>query len=219
MAKCIHCSAPLPANTNVCFYCGARNDVDLHAKQPYSVARNVSERICPNCDIALQTIRLHFDEAFFIERCGSCYGLFFDRGEIEVMLQSSVSHVFDINIRHIDNINKDRYRLNQKIQYLKCPECRVLMNRINFGYRSGVVVDQCKIHGIWMDNGELTHLLEWKKAGGQLLQQKAAALQRQPKKPHTPLPSSTYDYGSGSNSGLEIDLLETVASLVYKLFK
>lgn len=219
MALCSHCSAPLPANTNLCTYCGTRNDVDLHAKQTYSVERFVSERICPHCDIPLQTIRLNLTEPFFIERCDNCFGLFFDRGEIEIILHSSVSHVFDINIQHIDNINKDRYRSNQKVRYIKCPQCQVLMNRVSFGQRSGVVVDQCKIHGIWLDSGELTHLLEWKKAGGQLLHQKTATLQRQAKKTHTPLPSSTYNYDSKSNGSLEIDLLETVASLIFKLFE
>ncbi|MGR8935395.1 MAG: TFIIB-type zinc ribbon-containing protein [Gammaproteobacteria bacterium] len=222
MANCTQCSAPLPANSNVCLYCGTRNDVDLRAKQPYSVTSGVSERICPHCDIALQTIRLNFEEAFFIERCASCFGFFFDRGEIEAMLHHSVSQVYDINPLHIDNINKDRYRANQKVQYLKCPECRILMNRINFGYRSGVVVDQCKIHGIWLDSGELIHLLEWKKAGGQLLQQKTAGLRQQPKKPYVPLPYSD-DNNLGSKgsfgSGPETGLAETVVSLIFKLFE
>lgn len=221
MAQCSHCSAPLPANTNLCIYCGTRNDVDLHAKQQYTVEYAVSKRICPHCDTALQTIRLKLAPPFFIERCGTCFGLFFDRGEIEVILHSAVSNVFDINTQLLDNINKDRYRLSQKVQYIKCPECRILMNRVNFGQRSGVVVDQCKIHGIWLDSGELTHLLEWKKAGGQLLQQKTALSEQQRKTSPTALPASAYDYGSGGNagSGLEMDLAEAVVTVIAKLFE
>jgi len=45
------------------------------------------------------------------------------------------------------------------------------MNRINFGTKSGVIVDRCKEHGVWLDGGELRHLFEWMKAGGKLLQQ------------------------------------------------
>ena len=45
------------------------------------------------------------------------------------------------------------------------------MNRINFGTNSGVIVDRCKDHGIWLDGGDLKHLFEWMKAGGKLLQQ------------------------------------------------
>lgn len=30
-------------------------------------------------------------------------------------------------------------------------------------------MDRCRHHGVWLDGGELRRLLEWKKAGGQLL--------------------------------------------------
>ncbi|SMG65017.1 conserved hypothetical protein, partial [methanotrophic bacterial endosymbiont of Bathymodiolus sp.] len=45
------------------------------------------------------------------------------------------------------------------------------MRRINFAQKSGVIVDSCRLHGFWLDSGEVTHLQEWKKAGGQLLYQ------------------------------------------------
>jgi Zn-finger nucleic acid-binding protein len=224
MARCTSCSAPLPANTNRCLYCNTRSDVDLHAKHPYRVEKSSTHRVCPDCDKPLQTIRLKMPEPLFIERCHTCFGLFFDRGEIETVLQNSVSNVFDINREHIDNINKDRYRKPQKVRYVKCPECRRHMNRVNFGKRSGVVVDQCIIHGIWLDSGELTHLLEWKKAGGQLLQQEHAAdMEKQKQQKRNVLPGTTTDYStntSGSFGGaVEVDLLETlVDSLLDKLF-
>jgi len=43
------------------------------------------------------------------------------------------------------------------------------VNRQNFGERSGVVVDRCKAHGVWLDSGEFRRLAEWMKAGGQIL--------------------------------------------------
>ncbi|MBM4208919.1 MAG: hypothetical protein FJ190_13390 [Gammaproteobacteria bacterium] len=141
MARCTSCSAPLAANTNRCPYCLTRSDVDLHAKLPYRLEKQNTHRICPNCDKPLQTVRLNMAEPIFIERCHTCYGLFFDKGEIELLLNSAVSHVTSINIDHIDNINKDRYHKPQKIRYVKCPECQRHMNRVNFGKRSGVVVD------------------------------------------------------------------------------
>ena len=30
-----------------------------------------------------------------------------------------------------------------------------MMNRINFAKASGVVVDECRAHGVWLDNDEL----------------------------------------------------------------
>jgi Zn-finger nucleic acid-binding protein/ribosomal protein L40E len=222
MASCKHCGAPLPANINKCSYCGTRNDVDLHAKHPYALASLVSNRICPNCDIPLQTIKLKLDEDLFIERCETCFGLFFDRGEIETVLQNSVSHVHGINLEHIDNINKDRYLKPNKIEYVKCPECSVLMNRVNFGHRSGVVVDQCIMHGIWLDSGELIHLLEWKKAGGQLLHEQTSKNKEKPEKRYTPLPGSVYANNNNdwdnTNWDITIGVATALAWLVGKFF-
>ncbi|NOS74928.1 MAG: zf-TFIIB domain-containing protein [Methyloglobulus sp.] len=223
MARCTSCSAPLPANTNRCLYCNSRSDVDLHAKHPYRVEKSATHRICPNCDKPLQSIHLKMADALYIERCHTCFGLFFDKGEIETVLQNSVSNVFDINREHIDNINKDRFRKHQKIRYVKCPECRRHMNRVNFGNRSGVVVDQCIVHGIWLDSGELTHLLEWKKAGGQLLhQQHAEELEKRQKQKQNVLPNAKTDYsaktGGDFGSALDVDIVAAVAGLLDKLF-
>lgn len=35
------------------------------------------------------------------------------------------------------------------------------MARKNFGERSGIVVDVCKVHGVWLDRGELDALLAY----------------------------------------------------------
>ena len=57
------------------------------------------------------------------------------------------------------------------VAYIKCPVCSQLMNRVNFGVRSGVIIDRCRDHGVWLDGGELRHLMEWMKLGGKLLDQ------------------------------------------------
>lgn len=44
---------------------------------------------------------------------------------------------------------------------------------------SGVIIDRCKEHGVWLDGGELGHLFEWMKAGGKLLQQERQEQQKQ----------------------------------------
>jgi Zn-finger nucleic acid-binding protein len=167
----------------------------------------------------MQTIKLKLTKPFYIERCKTCFGLFFDPGEIETLLDSSVSNVFDINFKLIKNINKDRYQQKKQFMYIKCPICRVLMNRVNFAHRSGVVVDQCKEHGIWLDSGEITHLMEWKKAGGELLHAK----NKQQEKIKKPKPHSNPDYDlpvhRQQTQTFEADLLESVSSLVFKLFQ
>ena len=40
------------------------------------------------------------------------------------------------------------------------------MNRVNFGRRSGVVVDSCAKHGTWFDADELRRVVEFVRDGG-----------------------------------------------------
>jgi Zn-finger nucleic acid-binding protein len=168
MARCKSCSAPLrPDNLN-CEYCGIRNDVDLAGRVDIRLVKPASDRLCPDCECPMPTIDLGINGRFYVERCGQCAGLFLDPGEIEDLMAHCVTHDRHINNRLLSNINRDRYQ-SRPIRYRKCPVCSAFMRRCNFGQRSGVVVDICNDHGIWLDAGELIHLLEWKKAGGEAL--------------------------------------------------
>jgi Zn-finger nucleic acid-binding protein len=173
MTRCAVCSAPLPSNTLTCRYCGVRNDVDLQGKHDYRIIGGDSGRTCPECEKPLETVALK-NEALYIERCPDCFGLFFDPGEVEALLDSVVALVSSVNPLLLVNINQDRYDKHKTVKYLKCPVCQTLMNRVLFGHRSGVVIDRCISHGVWLDGGEISHLLEWKKAGGQLLHDRKA---------------------------------------------
>lgn len=219
MANCSSCSAPLPANTQYCRYCGVRNDVDLQGKHDFQLVAIDSERMCPKCQQPLQTVVLN-EGALHIERCQTCFGLFFDPGEIEALLDSAVSPVFSVNLELLANVNADRYAKDKTVKYLACPVCQVLMNRVLYGYRSGVVIDQCKSHGVWLGGGEISHLLEWKKAGGLILDQKAELRQKQAKS----RPSGfVRDVGTSRSdadapSG-DAELLVSVAELIFKVFQ
>lgn len=217
MANCSRCSAPLPANSQYCSYCGVRNDIDLAGKHPFRVLDADSERTCPVCRQRLQTITLSIEASLRIERCAGCFGLFFDPGEIERLLDSSAS-ALTVNLDWLDNINQERYPADDEVKYLPCPVCQVLMNRVVYGYRSGVVIDQCKSHGIWLDGGQISHLLEWKKAGGQLLnQQKLAAKQKPIRRPSAAeVDRQNVRYPSTS---ADTELLASVAEFIFKVFE
>lgn len=171
MANCSNCSAPLPANSIICEYCKTRNDTDLRGLHHFTTHATESARTCPRCAISLRTIDLKINGTFLIERCDRCLGLFFDPAELEALLEATVSNVYDINRSRLDDINNRMSPADNPVTYIKCPVCSKLMNRINFGTKSGVIVDRCRDHGVWLDGGELRHLFEWMKAGGQLLTQ------------------------------------------------
>lgn len=171
MANCTNCSAPLPHASILCAYCGSRNDIDLKGVHYYTTHEVEAERTCPRCNIGLKTIDLNINGTFLIERCDECFGLFFDPNELEALLEATVSNVFTINKSQLD-ANKAAIKTGEQgAFYIKCPVCGKIMNRVNFGTNSGVIVDRCKEHGVWLDGGELRHLFEWMKAGGKLLQQ------------------------------------------------
>jgi Zn-finger nucleic acid-binding protein len=171
MARCSNCNAPLPAGSQLCAYCGNRTDIDLKGINYYTTHDSDSPRTCPRCAKKLKTVDLQLNGQFLIERCDQCFGLFFDPGELEALLEGMVSNVFQIDKPGLEGINRDRKPDQYPVAYIKCPVCSELMNRVNFGAQSGVIVDRCKPHGVWLDGGELRQLFEWMKLGGKLLEQ------------------------------------------------
>ncbi len=51
--------------------------------------------------------------------------------------------------------------------YRPCPVCEKLMHRINFGRKSGIILDSCRPHGLWFDANELDSLVRWIRTGGE----------------------------------------------------
>lgn len=169
---CSECGAPLPPKSNICTYCGALNDTDLRAAYRNVKKGPQSRLLCPQCDLRLTTMDLGLAGGFFIERCDRCLGLFFDPGELEALIDRSVSHVFSIDHQRLGALlEEEAPRPPAEVRYVRCPVCRELMNRTSYGARAGVVADVCRDHGVWLDGGELGQLLKWAKAGGQLYDQ------------------------------------------------
>jgi Zn-finger nucleic acid-binding protein len=190
--------------------------MDLAAVDRFTISREPSLRRCPDCETALETVRVDTGAGVFaIERCERCYGLFFDVGEVQAFLDASVSPSFSVNLREIVSINEERGdALKRPVRYIKCPECGVLMNRMNYGAMSGVVVDQCKEHGMWLDNGELVHLMEWKKAGGQVLAEKQKAAAQQERQREIPRPVPSYPETGYPETSAAGDLLATACAVL-----
>lgn len=223
MAGCSNCGAPLRADSNVCIYCRTRNDVDLRGKHDYSVREGASARICPHCDIPLKTLELAGADSLTVERCGACLGLFLDHGEIEVLLERSVSNVFAVNEAQLQSVAEERYRKPGAVKYVRCPVCRSFMKRNVYGYRSGVVIDSCQAHGIWLDGGEIAHLAEWKKAGGELLQTRVVGQKARSRSE----PLGGRDFGNGvplagnrsPSHEAEAELLDAAVGFLFRLFR
>ena len=165
MAKCSHCSAPLPKSGIICSYCGSRNNIDLVDVKKFINLRPDLNRTCPVCHIQMQTINAGKKLPLYIERCESCYGIFFDINELEAMIEKSVKGSRNVDLIKLAKIS-EHPRYVDIIVYRKCPVCAQTMQRKNFMGRSGVITDLCVEHGVWLDSGELRHIMEWVKTGG-----------------------------------------------------
>ena len=173
----------------------------------------------------MQTINIAGEGNYYIERCDKCLGLFFDPGELEALMDKSVSNVFRIDHKGLNKIIEDRSGGSIKIQYVKCPVCSTIMNRINFGKRSGVIIDRCKGHGVWLDAGQLKQLMEWRKAGGRLLHDKRMKQEKAKKAKKTNL-NKRAPFQSGYSSGgtnmtymnRDDDLFTSITNVIFNLF-
>ena len=50
--------------------------------------------------------------------------------------------------------------------YIPCLRCDELMVRRNFQGRSGIVIDLCRHHGVWLDHSELERIVAWIRENG-----------------------------------------------------
>ena len=167
--KCTACGAALPANSLICSFCGTRNEVDLRSLSVSTDSPPHAPRTCPECGTAMASVNVGNRKRFFIEQCARCHGLFFDLNELQALLDDAVAPTYEINLPLLFTLQKESPVPRRKVTYVPCPVCGNIMNRVNFGRRSGVVVDHCRNHGMWLEGGELHRLMEWKKAGGQVL--------------------------------------------------
>ena len=202
--KCLECGGRLEGPMTFCPFCGVRPDVDL--RQIHFRDLGVMEALsCPQCTTDLHTLEFDFQPPLRIERCHFCTGLFFNPGELEVLLEGQTNSVIWFDSLQLNQIATDWER-PREVAYRKCPVCTHRMNHVNFGGRSGVVVDHCAAHGLWLEGGHLRRLTEWWRAGGKALYQqhqveKVRSLHAPLPKPRRPAMTGTTESPTAGDGG------------------
>ena len=167
--KCTSCSGRLTGPMTFCPFCGVRQDVNLRQIHFRDLGSD-TDLPCPHCFTPLDVIEFDSDPKVHIERCTTCYGTFFNPGELEVLLDAQTNPFVWLDPVQLNQIAKD-FDHDPEIAYRKCPICTERMSHINFGGRSGVIIDRCGSHGVWLEGSELRRLTEWWRAGGKLIYQ------------------------------------------------
>ena len=175
--NCPSCAAPIPTHGVVCSYCGQRLDVDLKGLGQSCSDSDNEDLHCPDCDTTLQSLLIgsetdNYGEEINVCRCSSCLGLFIRRETLDLILRIKVLQPSEVNYQLLTNLEQSNHSMSKGWKYRPCPKCRTLMNRKLHGRRSGVIIDSCRDHGIWLDAGELRQLMEWTRAGGNKLCEK-----------------------------------------------
>ncbi len=150
---CPYCFTETPADGRYCISCATQ------IKDRVKDGLVIEERLCPRCDKPMKG-RTVGD--FSVIYCQPCQGYFIPHAVFE-MIQERGERAF-IPTDQIRNHPNEG--LQQEIRYVRCPVCRKIMNRTNFGRISGVIIDTCRGHGLWFDQGEIEKIMNFIARGG-----------------------------------------------------
>ncbi len=145
---CNHCGKKINAKQVICPLCGGRVTDPVEPRPA----------VCPRCKTALKTQVQRGEEYDLCERCG---GLWLDRAEFRnATTEARVYRDEAVQGEYLRGPWKDPGG------YLPCVRCGTMMNRKNFARISGVLIDECGGHGVWLDAGELEKIRQFIVDGG-----------------------------------------------------
>ena len=148
MGTCLNCGRVNGPGRDSCLYCGGLIEADAAAGPPK----------CPRCKTEME---LEVVEGIELDICYSCGGTWYDREELEEHLAKASGESSEDDAGAAAKADWQR----KDAMYLKCPKCGRPMNRVNFGRRSGVIVDVCGPHGVFLDAGELEQIGSFEGSG------------------------------------------------------
>ena len=109
--------------------------------------------ICPACKYDMIVVEYHNTE---LDYCNSCNGVWFDSGELELLLKSQGLEEPKAFFNGI--LNSQEAASSEKKR--NCPICGHKMKKTALGGQPEILIDVCRDkHGLWFDGGEVTQLI------------------------------------------------------------
>jgi Zn-finger nucleic acid-binding protein len=164
--RCQYCNSRLA--TVVCPSCfalmfiGSKHCPRCGAAAAPSEPTDLPALKCPRCRIEMQSLKIGVTQ---VRECAQCEGLWVDVTSFEKICADREQQAAVLGAASLAPAHAVR-ATPSKINYVPCPECGQLMNRVNFAKCSGVIVDVCKGHGTWFDSDELSQIVEFVRGGG-----------------------------------------------------
>ncbi len=106
---------------------------------------------CPRCAQTLNPTPLG-------SLCSRCEGCWFGFDQFDKVLRLSDLQLESSDIEPTLQCDTPGVALEHTI---KCPDCSLRMKRHVYMVDSGVLVDMCRDHGMWLDDGELTKIRQY----------------------------------------------------------
>ena len=111
--------------------------------------------ICPTCKQPMLVVEYKKIE---LDYCGNCQGIWFDAGELELMLGM-------VGVRETKSILNNLLQTPEpstREKKHRCPICHRNMKKVNISSTDHVIIDTCsREHGVWFDGGEVDHLIKF----------------------------------------------------------
>ena len=162
---CPGCMTRVSDRAKYCHHCACPLLPAAEAGQP-------TEHLCPACGDSTELTSRRIDTAgVTVLECPRCAGLWVNGDEFAVLTEKSrsIGSPFEREQSPLPNTvaPSNTAPTPSEPLYRPCPLCSKLMNRRNYGRRSGVIIDSCGGHGIWFDAHELDRVLRWIRSGGE----------------------------------------------------
>ena len=113
---------------------------------------------CPRCQTELARQPMG---PLRIDMCPSCEGSWWEAEELSRVLSLEEPLEFLEGSALEPILVADKTLALDLTQPAPCPVCQVVMERYRYQLVSDVVVDRCPQHGLWLDDGELSGIVDY----------------------------------------------------------
>lgn len=109
---------------------------------------------CPTCHNLMIVVE---HEKVELDYCLNCLGVWFDAGELELLLETTQLEGTSLSLDNI--LTSPEAKSAEKKR--KCPICSEKMKKATVGHAPEVLIDTCpRGDGLWFDSGEVSQLIK-----------------------------------------------------------